>query len=72
LKAYREEKRIIDAAMDNDDQTGNDQFDVQAIYGELVNLHINGQNIKEMFDAEFDSQKKIVRKILFEILVIYK
>jgi hypothetical protein len=64
LKAYREEKRIIDAAMNSKEQPENDEFDVQAIYGELINLQINGQNIKQMFDAEFGSQKKIVRNFL--------
>ena len=64
MKEYREEKRILDAAMDSNVQAKNDEFDVEAIYGELINLHINGQNIKEMFDAEFGSQKKMVEKCL--------
>jgi hypothetical protein len=60
--------------MNSQEQPENDEFDVQAINEELINhlhLSIYGQNIKQMFDTEFDSQNKIV-KFFKLLLFIYK
>lgn len=63
LKAYEEQKRIIEECMDNGQTEQIDPKQIKNDYNQLISLPLTGKSFKELFDCEIRGQNE---QVIFE------